>query len=675
MDHAARAGLFGTAFAVGRSYQPNLLTRGSTDQAVITGTTAAMAYGVISAGSATISAIASRFSKSESPSPAARLLVAGTVGAVAAGAAAALAWREHETAQRAVGRLIAQTAVTTAIASAASDLTPGANGNRDRGASLAAAALVGLGSWASTQPWKSAPGSLLPDEFDGGTEHEGAHFWEDEVREVSPPKAIAIGAAVGLVTFGLAKAESGLTSASSRAATYLLGGEAQDHRMLGRMTSAGLTLGAGWFAVAKASTMLSKGGGALDAALATPPSTPEVTGSPASGLDWTKQTREGARWLSMALTPGSIEAVMGVAGAKQPIRVYASLEIAQSDHDRVEILLAEIDRTKALERKAFALFSPTGSGYVNYVATEAFEYFTHGDCASAAIQYSVLPSALSLTQVPTGSAQTSMVIAGIVNRLLAMPKSKRPKFFLFGESLGSQVSEEMYRGTGLFGLEGSGIDAALWIGTPAATIWRRQIWGERTITQAPTVGPGAAYLPRSLMDWKELPKKERTAVRYLLLQNGDDPIPKFGSQVAWRKPDWLGPNATRPFGAPKGTVWMPVTTFMMTFLDMLNALTPTPGVFAEGGHDYRLVLPLAISETWQLPVTADQMARVNAALRQRELAWELYRQWGEAEAKPADKQAEEKAKVIANAAKYTGTSIDATGIQALISAGMQPHPA
>lgn len=396
---------------------------------------------------------------------------------MAAGAAAALAWREHETAQRAVGRLIAQTAVTTAIASAASDLTPGANSNRDRGASLAAAALVGLGSWASTQPWKSAPGSLLPDDFDGGTEHEGAHFWEDEVREVSPPKAIAIGAAVGLVTFGLAKAESGLTSASSRAATYLLGGEAQDHRMLGRMISAGLTLGAGWFAVAKASTMLSKGGGALDAALATPPSTPEVTGSPASGLDWTKQTREGARWLSMALTPSSIEAVMGVAGAKQPIRVYASLEIAQSDQDRVEILLAEIDRTKALERKAFALFSPTGSGYVNYVATEAFEYFTHGDCASAAIQYSVLPSALSLTQVPTGSAQTSMVIAGIVNRLLAMPKSKRPKFFLFGESLGSQVSEEMYRGTGLFGLEGSGINAALWIGTPAATIWRRQIWG------------------------------------------------------------------------------------------------------------------------------------------------------------------------------------------------------
>jgi uncharacterized membrane protein len=374
----------------------------------------------------------------------------------------------------------------------------------------------------------------------------------------------------------------------------------------------------------------------------------------------------------MAVSPNSIEAVMGVTSAKQPIRVYASLDSAQSDQERAGVLLAEIDRTKALERKAFALFSPTGSGYVNYVATETFEYLTHGDCASAAIQYSVLPSALSLTRVPTGSAQTAMVIAGIVQRLLAMPKSKRPKFYLFGESLGSQVSEEMFRGTGLIGLDGTGIDAALWIGTPAATIWRRQIWGDRTITEAPTVGPGAAYLPRSLMDWKALPKKERAKVRYLLLQNGDDPIPKFGAQVAWRKPDWLGPHATRPIGAPKGTAWMPVTTFMMTFLDMLNALTPTPGVFAEGGHDYRLVLPEAISETWQLPATTEQMDRINLAMRQRELAWELYRQWAEAEAKPADKQAEEKAKVIANAAKYTGASVDAAGVQRLIHEGMQP---
>ena len=58
MDHSARAGLFGSAFAVGRSYQPNLLTRGSVDQAIITGTTAAAAYGVLSAGSSALTAVA-----------------------------------------------------------------------------------------------------------------------------------------------------------------------------------------------------------------------------------------------------------------------------------------------------------------------------------------------------------------------------------------------------------------------------------------------------------------------------------------------------------------------------------------------------------------------------------------------------------------------------------------
>jgi uncharacterized membrane protein len=674
MDYSARAGLFGSAFAVGRSYQPNLLTRGSVDQAIITGTTAAAAYGVLSAGSSALSAVASRVSRSESPSVIARLLVAGTVGSAAAGASVALAWREHESSHRAVGRLAAHTALATVAANVAALAAPGRPGRRDTGIVLGTAAAIAAASWASTQPWKSAPGSLIDEGMAGSTLKGSQYFFEDSVREVSPAKSVGIGAVVGLATYGLARAESALTSASSRAATALIGGEPQDHRMIGRITSAGITLGVGWFAVAKASTLLSKGGGSLDAALVTAPTTPEVTGSPASGLDWLKQTREGARWLSMALPPETIAAVMGVDSAKQPIRVYASLEVAPDDEERARVLLAEIDRTKALERKAFAIFSPTGSGYVNYVANETFEYLTLGDCASAAIQYSVLPSALSLTKVPTGSAQTAMVISGVVQRLLAMPKAKRPRFYLFGESLGSQVSEEMFKDTGILSLEGTGIHAALWIGTPAATVWRRQIWGNRTITEIPAVGPGPVYLPRSIADWRALPEEERAKVRYLLLQNGDDPIPKFGSQVVWRRPDWLGPNATRPIGAPKGTHWMPVTTFMMTFLDMLNALTPTPGIFAEGGHDYRDVLPDAISQTWQLPATDAQMERINTALRQRELAWELYRSLAEIPHLPPDKQDTARKKALELASTSTGRPVDEAGLQAIIAEGLQPRP-
>jgi len=673
MDHAAGAGLIGAAFAAARSYQPNLLTRASRDQAIITGVTSAGAYGVFSAGDALLGAIASRISRTEEASSPARLAVAGAAGAVGAGAALALAWREHESSRRAVIRLAAQTLGAVAAASALTTVANGRAQGMSRTATLAAAAAVGVGSWASLRPWDQRPGSAIDAPMPGSIESNGQYFLEDRARTVSPAQSAGIGVGVAAATYGVAHLESALTGAASRAATVLLGGEPQDHRMLGRMTSAALTVGTVWFAVAKVSALLSKGGGAVEPGMRTPPTVPEITGCPESGVDWMKVTREGARWLGMTLQPEGIASVMGVDQAMQPIRVYASLDMASTDEERARMLLAEIDRTHALERKAFALFSPTGSGYVNYVACETFEYLMLGDCASAAIQYSVLPSALSLTRVPTGTAQTEMVMRGIAERLLRMPERRRPKVFLFGESLGSQVSQEMFRGTGIMGLSGTGIDAALWIGTPAATQWRRELWGTRTVADAPEVGPGAAYLPRSLVDWRALPAAERKKVRYLLLMNGDDPIPKFGAEVAWRKPAWLGPDASRPIGSPRGTRWLPGMTVLTTFFDMQNALVPTPGIFSEGGHDYRDVLPQALRETWGLRATDEQMARVNAALRSRELAWELYRDWAAASDKPADKRAEAEAKVLKKASEYTGSTVDEGRLQQLISEGLQPQ--
>ena len=672
MDHAAGTGLIGAAFAVARSYQPGLLTRASRDQAIITGITSAGAYGVFSAGDSILGAIASRVSRTEEARPSARLLVAGVTGAASAGVALALPWKEHESSRRAVVRLVGQ---TTAAIAAASAVTTAANGRTpgiSRTTVLAAAVAVGVGSWLSLKPWEQRYGSVVEGPAPGAIDADGHYFQEDRAREVSPAQSAAIGLGVAAVTYGLARGESALTGALAKAATIVIGGEPQDHRMLGRVTSAALTVGTVWFGVARVSALLSKGGGAVEPGMSTRPQAPEITGSPASGIEWTKVTREGARWLGMTLQPENIASVMGVDKAMQPIRVYASLDMTHDDEERARILLAEIDRTKALERKAFALFSPTGSGYVNYVACETFEYLMLGDCASAAIQYSVLPSALSLTRVPTGTGQTAMVLRGIAERLMAMPADKRPKVFLFGESLGSQVCEEIFRGTGMFGLEGTGVDAALWIGTPAATQWRKQIWGTRTVAEAPAVGPGAAYLPRNLEDWRALPAEQRQQAKFVLLMNGDDPIPKFGAEVAWRKPDWLGPDHTRPLGSPRGTRWLPGMTCLTTFFDMQNALVPTPGIFAEGGHDYRDVLPQAILETWKLNATDAQMVSINAALRQRELAWELYRDWTSAVAKPADKVAEAKAKVLKIASTYTGRTIDETELQRIINEGLQP---
>lgn len=670
MDHPARTGLIGAGIALGRTFQPNLLTRGTTDQAIISGATTAFAYGLFSTADAVVDALASRISGSHRPGAGSRIAVATGLGLIGAATFRRFAWQEHEPRSRAAIRLIGRTATVGATASAVSSLVGARNNGRRLGFAVAAAS--GAASWALVSPWRAAPGSLIG----GRPERDAAApetFEEDSVREVAPLKMAAIGTAVGLGMYGLARAESLLTDSLALAASKTLGGEPQDHRAIGRITSLALSAGFAYVALNRVSAMLTKGGGAVEPGMEIPPTIPEVTGSPASGLDWMKQTREGARWLAGVLDPATINSIMGRSDAIQPIRVYGSLDIVEDPHERAEILLREIDRTKALERGHFALFSPTGSGYVNYVATETFEFLTGGDCASAAIQYSVLPSSFSLGDVSKGIDQTRMVIDGITMRLLEIPKKKRPMFYLFGESLGSQVSEGMFQGTWTYGLPGAKVDYALWIGTPSATTWRKELWGDRSIAEAPEVGPDDIYLPRNIDDWRDLSPEKRAQVRYLLLQNGDDPIPKFGSQLMWRKPDWLGP--ARPAGAPQNTYWVPGATFLMTFIDMLNALTPTPGIFAQGGHDYREVLPDAISQTWRLPASPEQMASMNTNLRQRELAWELYRDWSAACAKPAAEMGKAKEDALAKASKYVGHTVDAQGLINLVKVALPDRAA
>ena len=648
LDVSARAGFLLGAFYTGLSYQPNLLSRGTRDQAVISGVAASVGYGWGATVHSFLRTTADRVPASES-SRAARISSGAVVDAVALagglGLARALPPTEHESGKRALVRLAGVGVAAAAAAGLGADVLESWRG---RPGFRAASVLTALGTvaagYALTRPGVATRGSLGPGD-------EVAR--ENVVRDVSLPKALASGVAVTGVLMAVARGESLISAVAARGAARVLGGAPSDHRAIGRLAATGVLAGVGWGAVTAANMVLTKAGVGADLAHAQAPDLPEVTGGPGSLIPWQDQTRESRRWLSMVLRADTIAEVLGEP-AKQPIRVYGSLDCASTPQERADLLLAEIDRTHALERSVFALFSPTGSGYVNYVATETLEYLTRGDCASACIQYSVLPSALSLTKVGYATAQTRLLVNGIVQRLMAMPAEKRPRFYLFGESLGSQVSEEMFRGQGTTGPTGIGLEAALWIGTPASTVFREELWGERTVSEAPEVGPGPFYLPRAIRDWKAMPKDALRDVRFLLLQNGDDPVPKFAAPLAWKRPDWLGPTDSRPPGSPLHTRWLPVVSFVTTFIDLQNALAPTPGVFQEGGHDYRREIPEAVRTTFRLEIGDEQMARVEQALRERELVWEVRRRWAKAEAEPTPKRSEAQAKVEKDIATWTG---------------------
>ena len=659
LDVSARAGVLLGAHASGTSYQPNLLTRSSRSQALIAGVSASTAYGFATTAHSLLRALADRVpgaTGSRSGRAISGLLV--DVGIAAGGMAASrvLRWRQQEPAVRAVARLTAATGSAAAIAGVGAHLLEFGVPDRHLRAVTTAAT---LGTWAAsfalTRRGGARPGSMPVD---------GGKAEEDVVRTVSVPTAIGLGPLVTLTMLGLGTAESALAAAMARAAASVLGGNADDRKTLGRTLALGAFAGVGWAGLRWVNGTLTTAGERLEAAHADPPTAAEVTGGPGSTISWTDQSRESRRWLSMALRPQDIEHVMGEA-ARQPIRVYASLECADSEHQRAELLLAEIDRTGALQRSVFVLFSPTGSGYVNYVATETLEYLTRGDCASAAIQYSVLPSALSLGKVQMATQQTRIVVNGIVSRLLAMPVDQRPRFYLFGESLGSQVSQELFTGQGPAGPSGIGLDAALWIGTPAATQWRSEI-AQKDITVTPTMQRGV-LVTRSLQDWTTLPGAQQEQVRYLLLQNGDDPIPKFEPTLLWRRPNWLGPDDIRPYGAPRGTRWLPVTTFFTTFIDLQNALAPRPGVFDEGGHDYRRIVPDTLRTVFSLTATPDQLERVQLALRARELGWEVKRRWDATLAMPPAEQAVARAVIDEQVSTWTDSTVDDAEVERIIA--------
>ncbi|HYN73748.1 MAG TPA: hypothetical protein VES60_14710, partial [Nakamurella sp.] len=74
-------------------------------------------------------------------------------------------------------------------------------------------------------------------------------------------------------------------------------------------------------------------------------------------------------------------------------------------------------------------------------------------------------------------------------------------------------------------------------------------------TVTPTVHSGGVLVTRHLRDWTGLSGTERAQVRYLLLQNGDDPIPKSEAPLLWRTRSGSArtrPGRMAPRGVPDG---------------------------------------------------------------------------------------------------------------------------
>jgi uncharacterized membrane protein len=353
----------------------------------------------------------------------------------------------------------------------------------------------------------------------------------------------------------------------------------------------------------------------IEPAYLQPPSSPLVSSGDGSLVSWDTLSVQGRRFVSSATPKQQIRDVMGLRTAAEPIRIFVGLDSAETEVDRLDLALHEMERTKAFERQMIMLISPTGTGYVNYVAVEAAEIMSKGNLASVVLQYSKRPSPMSLDRVPEGRKQFKMLVKAVSRRIAALPANKRPQLVVFGESLGAWTSQDAFISQGTDGLIAAGIDRALWIGTPYGSKWKTQVLGP----PEPDVEPELVGAFDNSAGLRKLPKAKRDKLRYVMITHYNDAVALFGASLLAKKPDWLIDPEKRPPTVSKSQYYTSPGTFLLTLIDMKNAMNVIPGQFEASGHDYRADLAAFVRDAYGFSAAPAQMTRIEKVLRQNEL--------------------------------------------------------
>lgn len=612
-DFTERAAALAATLAVGQSFAPSLLPRTPAQQAALTGISASLVYSITRASQSFIEELAERIApRADAKSFNQRR----ALSAVANGAALATGLAVQRAAAPQRGEPVKRAMVRTAgwELSAIGSLGLAVTG-------INAAVDAGI-----TRTGR-VPRGVVPAGFIIGAGVAAAEIVWYRRRMSDPPPAITALAQGAAVMTGVSVLAIGERKAAHAVATFVrrnAPGFAGLAEPIGHLATLGPVVGLLWAGLQYVYQRTEHGGSAVEQAYSTPPTARTISGGPASTVAWDTLGREGRRFVNMALTAKSITAVTGRA-AQTPVRVFVGLDSAPTVDYRVSKAMDELEQLGAFDRSVLCLASPTGTGYVNYVVAETLEYLTEGDCATVSMQYSLRPSFLSLDRVYLGREQNRALLHAINGRLRAMPAHSRPRFVALGESLGAFTLQDAFLHEGTAGLERAGIQRGLFIGTPAESEWAQQ-WRLQPEDNDPEhrVVEVASY-----EEWLALPEEARKEARYILLSHHDDPITVFGPPLAVQAPDWMSNGPERNPVMPDGVPWRPFTTFLLTTVDVLNASEVTPGQFAARGHDYRADLARFTQLAYDLPADDALMARIEAALRQRELRWATRRIAGE----------------------------------------------
>jgi uncharacterized membrane protein len=310
------------------------------------------------------------------------------------------------------------------------------------------------------------------------------------------------------------------------------------------------------------------------------PESPLASGSEESLVPWDSIGRQGKNFILHGPTQEQISEFAGKE-ADQPLRVYVGLRTAETIEERAKLALEELIRTGGFDRKVLIVATPTGTGWLDPAAVDTVEYLHNGDTAIVCIQYSYMPSWITILVDPYRSRHSAEALFNVIyNHWKTLPKDSRPKLYVHGLSLGSLGSE---MSADLFTIFEDPIHGGVWSGPPFPSV----AWNRITKYRNPD---SPSWLPQyrdgsmvrftaqenSIDDWGD----RWSPMRFVYIQYASDPMVFFSPDLLYRSPAWLagkrGPDVS-PYLS-----WFPIVTFLQTAFDLPMATSVPIGY----GHNY-----------------------------------------------------------------------------------------
>ena len=321
------------------------------------------------------------------------------------------------------------------------------------------------------------------------------------------------------------------------------------------------------------------------AAEVTQPESELRSGSEASLAVWDTLGRQGRSFVATGPTIDDLNELHG-GGAIEPIRVYAGLKSTDSVEGRAQLVLDELVRTNAFDREVLIVATTTGTGFLDEDAVDPLEYIYNGDSAIVGVQYSYLPSWISLLADQEAVKETSQVVFETIHAYWTdLDEDERPELYLYGLSLGTLGVESILTSVNIIN---EPIDGAFMAGPPFVNPLHDKFERNRDPGSAqwrPIYQNGRTVQFTSQESGFGIPAGPWGPTRIAYLQHGSDPVVFFNSGLAFSIPDWLFYEDQRPPDVSSEMVWVPVITMWQVAADLLAA-----GSVPEGyAHLYQMV--------------------------------------------------------------------------------------